>query len=444
MFYCYRTTSKWIVFLIFLSIVACTPVVVEPGAESYPGHSGPIIVPEPPTASLPSSTVIHLQPGEVHNDITTPFPTFPPPPTPTRVAGPTATALPLRQPGTDAAGIIIYAVRESQNNLATIYALSTDATGRSTAEAARLSQEQQAPGWSIVMYPAPDGSRILFVDRDWGGRIVFYPETSQVVSLFRGNPDPLGLFFDWHPNSRQVLIRAQQNYSEVGLWLVDVDSGQRVVLLNQYPAPNVEGGAISPDGQKVIYALNNWATLSGELWLANIDGTEARVLINKSASRLAWSPDGGRIAFTSEGLMVMNADGSDLRLLSHNVAGGYDEFRLVWSPDSRSIAFISFDGPNPLTDKTIPVQGLDLDIFQGTAIHLVDVETGDERPLLAAGITGYIDPAWSPDGAQITFVYMQNGKSEIWVVKTDGTELRQLTDSPHAVRFPYWYIPSTR
>ena len=59
----------------------------------------------------------------------------------------------------------------------------------------------------------------------------------------------------------------------------------------------------------------------------------------------AWSPDGRRIAFTSERdgnpeIYVMNADGSGVTRLTYNDARDLDSFP-AWSPDGRRIAFHS-------------------------------------------------------------------------------------------------------
>ena len=56
-----------------------------------------------------------------------------------------------------------------------------------------------------------------------------------------------------------------------------------------------------------------------------------------------WSPDGQRIAFTSNRdgnyeIYVMDADGRNLRNLTHHPA--QDNYA-AWSPDSRRLAFIS-------------------------------------------------------------------------------------------------------
>ena len=57
----------------------------------------------------------------------------------------------------------------------------------------------------------------------------------------------------------------------------------------------------------------------------------------------AWSPDGRKIAFTSERdgnseVYVMNANGSGQRNLTRDPAYDADP---TWSPDGRKIAFVS-------------------------------------------------------------------------------------------------------
>jgi TolB protein len=137
----------------------------------------------------------------------------------------------------------------------------------------------------------------------------------------------------------------------------------------------------------------------------------------------------------------MNPDGSNVRRLSKNYAGGL-MFEPVWSPDSRTLAFIVWDGPGAFSDKTATPEGKDgreqwdSNSFKGTNIHLVDVETGEERRLLPD--TGNIDPAWSPDGRQIAYASTRSGGAQIWVVNADGTNLRQVTQESRWVRYPVW------
>ena len=78
------------------------------------------------------------------------------------------------------------------------------------------------------------------------------------------------------------------------------------------------------------------------------DGSKPTRLTNNPAMDCwpVWSPDGKRIAFTSNRdgnyeIYVMNADGSGQRNLTSNRA--QDNYA-TWSPDGKRIAFISNRG----------------------------------------------------------------------------------------------------
>ena len=106
-----------------------------------------------------------------------------------------------------------------------------------------------------------------------------------------------------------------------------------------------------------------------------------------------------------------------------------------WSPDSRTLVVVT-DGGNQSF-----CQGWSENIFQGTDIYLIDADSGVAHPLLDDGITGNIDPAWSPDGSMLAFVSNRSGAAEIWVVNANGSNLRQVTSAGEYVRFPYWHRP---
>jgi TolB protein len=60
-------------------------------------------------------------------------------------------------------------------------------------------------------------------------------------------------------------------------------------------------------------------------------------------TRLAWSPDGRKLAFTTDRdgnaeVYTMNSDGSGLRRLTDNPAFDGD---VAWSADGRKLAFVS-------------------------------------------------------------------------------------------------------
>ena len=412
----------------------------SPSTSSTPGDaysaSNRLITPPAGTPSI----VEEFLGGPVTESPPTPFPTLTPRPATTPRPGPTITPLQLRTPALSAAGVIMYFAWGNQTPTA-IFALRVGEDGSIRGDSALLTEELPKSSWPIKAFPAPDGSRIIF--EHMGGFFVFNVVDGKVEPLFRDKLDPGGQFFNWHPDNRQILLQTERG-PESGIWLVNVDTGQHTVLHMDSPAPYAQGGAISPDGQAVVYSLKKGVTYAGELWLANADGTNQRQIPLEGLAdvfSMGWSPNGRYISFANGGILtVLEIESVGLYELSTNFAVGYD-FYPVWSPDSRYLAFVAFDGPNPLTDRELLSEGQDIDVFKGTTIHLVDIETGEERPLLTDGSTGVIDPTWSPDGSQIAFTSIRSGKSEIWAVNVDGTNLRQLTASEQPVRFLFWYAP---
>jgi Tol biopolymer transport system component len=61
------------------------------------------------------------------------------------------------------------------------------------------------------------------------------------------------------------------------------------------------------------------------------------------------------------------------------------------------------------------------------AIHFYDHIYGVERAVTEFGTGIAYDPAWSPVSNEIAFVATESGNDEIWTIRHDGTEVRQLT-----------------
>jgi Tol biopolymer transport system component len=53
-------------------------------------------------------------------------------------------------------------------------------------------------------------------------------------------------------------------------------------------------------------------------------------------------------------------------------------------------------------------------------------------------------PRWSPDGKRIAFFSDRSGKWEIWIINSDGSGLKQLTFAPGLVTNPTWSPDGTR
>jgi uncharacterized repeat protein (TIGR01451 family) len=162
-----------------------------------------------------------------------------------------------------------------------------------------------------------------------------------------------------------------------------------------------------------IYVVNSDGT--GLAKLADYPGhftDDAGQIITDMADFPAWSHDGSKIAFVRSRrviggnsqtieddsyLMVMNADGTNLRSVLSNVGQGTP----AWSPDGSKMAVASGHG----TVNVFPIAP--------NGDVQIDPETGE--PAGGRIVHGYAAvPAWSPDGTRIALT--QNERGDVWVV----------------------------
>jgi TolB protein len=126
-----------------------------------------------------------------------------------------------------------------------------------------------------------------------------------------------------------------------------------------------------------------------------------------------YSPDGRQIVFIrgihvdeeQNTLMVVNADGRDPRVLTDRKVG----LASRWSPDGKTI----------LTEANGSLLLAPVDGSQPSAIKI-----DADAPVTATR------GAWSPDGTWIVFSRVTSTGEDIYVMRADGTNLRQITDTP--------------
>jgi Tol biopolymer transport system component len=133
-------------------------------------------------------------------------------------------------------------------------------------------------------------------------------------------------------------------------------------------------------------------------------------------------------------LVVANADGSDPQRIGGSVllqtySGGFS-----WSPDGGQIVYMASD-PAEQTSTS--------------RLRLVNVADGSEVALPEERL-GYL-PAWSPGGTQIVFGAFVgdpdesgNRESELFLMNSDASNVRQLTDRPGPDVDPAWSPDGSR
>ena len=163
--------------------------------------------------------------------------------------------------------------------------------------------------------------------------------------------------------------------------------------------------------QLVAFAGSSGESEEWDIYTVSTNGAGLRRLTTDPASDAQpdWSPDGATIAFTSsrggsQGIYVMNADGSGQRRLS----GDATESEPAWSPDGSRIAFTRREGET--ADIWL------MDAAGGNTVRVTDDPAADS------------EPTWSPDGARIAFIRAHaDGSSHLYVMNADGSGVERLT-----------------
>ena len=208
-----------------------------------------------------------------------------------------------------------------------------------------------------------------------------------------------------------VTVAAMVNVSDSGGGSQGVENALATIALEDAPVVHPELGR---------------GTCNTDVFAIRPDGTGLVRLTQGTAGELgsvAWSPDGTRIAFASnrtgdDELFVMNSDGTGMVQITD--VPGVDGLP-SWSPDGRRIAFVSMRSGS-LSMYSASVDGSDV-------VMLTD---------------GTL-PAWSPDGATIAYAKDEgDGDLDLWLIDSDGSDQRQLTDGDGAELWPTWSPDGSR
>ena len=227
---------------------------------------------------------------------------------------------------------------------------------------------------------------------------------------------------------------------------------------------------LSPDGRTIVYAVTNNDVPGkpySQVWQMNVATGESRRLVGdkERASEPHFSPDGKRLAYFGEiaagsGLVVANADGSSPRVVApvegtnHPLPSSGD--RLAWSPDGTRLAFVSAV-PGPEADANGDPMVITRYLYKPTAaeggtrandnrrlhIFIADVASTKVRQLTTGNYYEHsID--WSPKGDEILFISNRGPDPDrffnydVFAVNVESGATRRVTDTKSAEYYPQW------
>ncbi len=301
-------------------------------------------------------------------------------------------------------------------------------------EAVRLTAH---PAYDYLPAWSPDGKRLAFSSDRYGNEDVFVLdfESRQVKQLtYYSNYDRVT---GWTPDGKSVVFYSRRNfyYHRIPVtYTVPLAGGTPKELLPTY----AYRGRLSPDGRYFVFVkgADLWfrkhyrGSSNMDLWLYDFQTQTYTQLTTFNGNDLdpLWAPDSRTIYFVSD------RDGT------------YNIYRMtIPNGTPQQITFFKDDG---VRAPGISANGQVLAFEQGTDLWVMNLPEGKPRKLTITLPVDFIqnpidyrtftknatEMQVSPDGSSIAFVV----RGEIFVMKSNGQFLNQITSSPWRERDIVW------
>lgn len=326
------------------------------------------------------------------------------------------------------------------------------------------------------MYPSlsPDGKMFLYASRAGGNWDIFYQRVGGMNAINLTKDSAANdLQAVYSPDGEQIAFRSDRDGGGIFLMGATGENVRRLTDSGFYPS-------WSPDGKQIVFSSENFEEpmnrgIISYLWTVNIATGKRRKITEQDAIQPSWSPSGARIAFWGykqggqRDLWTISPDGADLAPVTDDAAVDWNP---VWSPDGKYLYFISDRGgsmnlwrvsidektgkvtaePETISTPSVYTQhltfarnGRNFAYAQATNysnILKADLDFSVGKPVvknpveITQGAMLATNPEPSPDGEWIVFDNLGDKQEDIFLIKTDGSGLRQLTNDGYKDRTP--------
>jgi dipeptidyl aminopeptidase/acylaminoacyl peptidase len=324
------------------------------------------------------------------------------------------------------------------------------------------------------------GSPVISPEGDWVAYTLSATDAEQESSATRlwmtradGTGDPLPMTREgesvgspaWSPDGRFLSFTASRgDDSETQVWVLDRRGGEAWALTQV--EQGIQDYAWSPDGGRLALVIRDreeddstwtsdrqkpWVvdrlqfkrdrvgyltdTRRSHLYVFDVATRELRQLTDgdRDEGNPVWSPDGTRIAFTSNrtadpdtnsntDIWIVDADASepvtDPRRVTDNPGADASP---AWSPDGGRLAYTTVIRP-------------DLIWYATTHLAVVNADGTGGRVLTEAMDRNVSSPEFSPDGRLIYFGVEDSAENHVAAYDVDAGQVRRVTSGPLSIR----------
>jgi Tol biopolymer transport system component len=225
----------------------------------------------------------------------------------------------------------------------------------------------------------------------------------------------------WSPDSKKVGFLSDRD-DQAGVYDVFVVNADGTGLTNLTHSIDADEWSMdwSPDGTKIVYLADKSLhpmSLIGHIVTMNMDGANKQTVFTDTGFNYnpVWTPDGSKITFNfySGCLAMINADGSNLArcFTAPPELDGMKGFK--WNSTGSRLAYVGFFNQN------------------STRLYIynpVTKQSTDITPNLL-GFSPNMPFDWSADNTQIILGEGGGDGEEISIIKVDGSDYKNLTDS---------------